>query len=408
MNKTILNSFVFYSLCLCLLSNFFVHNSALAQRIQIIVPQQIENSPEKGEILTKEFFINYPFVSETVSLEQFQKRNPNADLPESISIKLPDMTGIQDTSLLIGFLNNPAERLSYLVVLVVGDYESNAVTFFADTNFDHNYRNDEAPFVLVGGASPKTIFLQPDGEAPLKLKLRVPKRLNPVDQKLKELEEDRKNYKEKINNRLSVSIAAGIGAGKLSYDYDNLSTGYPTWYNVRFTDKTISAIVNYDFPKFRIGINAAYLSSFYYTSYYNVRTGEPRGIRTGVLTERNIDDHSLGKLHLGATLAYKFHLSRVSSLNPFFTYGKNIYLSDSYFADNRPNKEISYTLSPDNFIEYGIQWEFTVGYQKALFVDFVINQLSWEPDNFLEGIDHENLQIKHGTWKIILGYKIAL
>lgn len=407
MNKTAYNSFVFYAFSLCLMSNFFLLNQGLAQRIQIIVPQPIDNSPEKKEILTKEFFINYPFTSETVDLERFQQRNPNIDLPKSISIQLPDMTGIQDTSLLIGFLNNAAERTSHLVVLVVGNYESNAVTFFVDTNFDHNYRNDEAPFVLIGGASPKTVFLQPDGEAPLKLKLRVPKRLNPVDQKLKELEDNAKKYKKKINNSLSVSIGVGIGAGKLTYDYDNVASGYPTWYNVRFSDKTVSAIVSYDFPKFRIGINAAYLSSFYYTSYYNVRTGEPMGIRTGVLTERNIDDHSLGKLNLGVTLAYKLHLNRASSLNPFITYGKNIYLSDSYFSDNRPNKEISYQLSPDNFMEYGLQWEFTVGNQRALFVDFVKNQLWWQPDNFLEGIELENLNIKHGTWKIVLGYKFA-
>lgn len=135
---------------------------------------------------------------------------------------------------------------------------------------------------------------------------------------------------------------------------------------------------------------------------------ESMGIRTGVLTERNIDQHALNRVNLGVTAAYKINLSRFSSLNPFFTYGQNFYLSEQYFSDARPNKEVAYDFSPDRFLEYGVQLEFAVGNQRAIVVNLSRNQLDWKPDNFLEGINFENLKIRHNTWKIALGYKFGL
>lgn len=179
-------------------------NKSFAQKIRIIVPEQIEEHLNKKEILSKETFTHYPFNKETVNLCKFKRQNTLLELPDSIKIILPNLTGIQDTSLLIGYLNNGTFKQGYLVVLVVGNYETNEVTFFADTNFDGDYRNDDDPFILIGGASPTTVFLEPPREKSLKLILSVPKRLSPIDQKLEELDAINKKFKRKINNGFSL------------------------------------------------------------------------------------------------------------------------------------------------------------------------------------------------------------
>jgi len=400
-NSTNLNLFFLF-----LIGNFLLPQTVLSQEIQFVVPQQINNSAGKKDVFIKEQFYPYPFYETAIQLADFQRKNPTLDLPESIEIVLPNMEGIRDTSLLIGYLTHATANKGYLVVLVVGNYDSNEVTFFADTNFDHDYRNDKPPLILVGGAGSESIFLQPPSEEPLKLSLSVPKRLSRIDQKLKELDVINRKFKIKVRG-LAISVSLGIGTGKLNYDYDDLTIDYPVWYRVNFTERMAQTTLSYDWQRFRIDLNAGLFGYYYYTSYLNKRLTEPRGVRTGVLTERNIDNHPLNRLNLGATVAYKFNISRLGSLNPFFTYGQSIYLADQYFLDSRPNKEVAYNLSPDRFLEYGLQLEFAVANQQAFTASFSRNQLAWEPDNFLEGIALENLAIKHWVWKIGVGYKYA-
>lgn len=400
-------NFVYQNLLfLLLIGIFLMPYSIIAQERQLVVPQQINQSAGKKEVSVKEEFRPYPFTGSTVKLEGFQRKYPALDLPDSVKIILPELEGFQDTSLLIGYLNQEVTNIGYLVIMVVGNYDSNEVTFFADANFDHDYRNDQPPLVLKGGAGAQSIFFQPPMGNALKLTLSVPKRLSPVDQKLKELDAVNRRYKIRIRG-LSASISLGAGAGKLNYDYDDLSINYPVWYRVRFTERMIHTTVSYDWPRFRIGLGANLIGNYYYTSYFNKQLTEPKGIRTGVLTERNIDKHALSKLNLGGTVAYKFNLSRFSTLNPFITYGQTIYLADQYFSDIRPNKEVAYALSPNHFLEYGLQLEVAVANQQAIIVSLSQNHLQWEPDNFLEGINYENLKIKHQVWKLGVGYKYA-
>ena len=388
--------------------NFITSNKLLAQRIQIITPQQIEAGVNKKNITSKELFYSYPFTGEVIDLAGIQQKNASIDLPKSIRITLPDLSGIRDTTLLIGVLKSNQEVVNHLVILIAGDYETNEVTFFVDTNLDNNYNNDGSPLVLQGGTRPTLIELYPANRKVLSFSLGVPRRLDPIAQKVKELKVHNKKIKTKINNRIAIGLSTGAGIGKLNYNYDNASLGYPTWYNVRFSEKAIKAMLSYDLPKFRIGIDATFINHFYYTSYLNVRFSEPKGVKTGVLTERNIDQHALNRLQVGLTAAYKISLSRFSDVQPMISYGKNFYLSDAYYSDNRPGKEKIYALSPNTYLEYGAQMEFTIGYQKAFIFNFVINQLLWEPDGFLAELDTQKLSINHDSWKIMIGYRFAL
>lgn len=407
MTKIPVNVCKFLFIYLFLGYSFILSNKLLAQRIQIITPQQIEEGVNKKNILSKEAFYNYPFTGEVIDLKEVQRRNPHLGLPKSIQIILPDLSEIRDTSLLIGVLKNNQGSAYHLVILIAGDYETNEVTFFADTNLDHDYRNDGAPFVLIGGADAKSVFLHPAGEKALKLTLSVPKRLSRIEQKVKELKTDNKKIKTRISNKIAIGLAMGAGIGKLRYNYDNLSLGYPTWYNVRFSEKAIKAMLSYDLPKFRIGIDASFINHYYYTSYLNVRFAEPKGVKTGVLTERNIDKHVLNRWQIGLTAAYRIRLSRFSELQPIVTYGKNFYFSDVYYSDNRPRKENAYNLSPNTYFEYGAQIEFTTGYQKVFLFNVVINNLSWKPDDFAAELEIQNLTTKHASWKIMFGYRFA-
>jgi len=400
--------FPFYTFLLLFYGGLFLPTTLLSQELQITIPQQIDKNSNQKEVSVKETFYIYPFTGETIDLKAFKQINPSLDLPDSYTVQLPNLAGIAEKSLLIGYLKNATDGKNYLVTIIVGNYSTNEATFFLDTNFDNDYRNEAAPLILFGGATPTTVFLEPPKARKFALTLGIPKKMTQIEEKLRDLDAINKKFKAKIGNNITVGFALGIGAGGLDYQYDNIQLGYPTWYNVRFSEKAFRTSLAYDFIRFRVGIDATFINHFYYTSYLNVRYAPPMGFRTGVETDRNIDQHALNRLQIGLTAAYKIRLSRFSEIQPMFTYGKNFYLSDVYFSDNRPRKENFYQLSPNNYFEYGAQMEFTVGHQKAFLFSVVINQLSWEPDDFVAEIETNNLTTNHSSWKIMLGYRFSI
>lgn len=401
-------SFPFYYFSLSFFGIFFVSSTLLAQDLQVVIPQQIDQQTDKRAVLVKEVFYSFPFKGKVVDLKAFKKINTSLEIPDSIIVQLPRLTDTADKSLLIGYMKNAADGRDYLVIIIVENYNTNEATFFLDTDFDNDYLNEAAPLVLIGGATPTSVFLEPPKAGKFALTLGIPKRLNLIDQKLKDLDAINKKFKSKIQYKLAIGFSMGVGTGALSYKYDHVGNGYPTWYNVRFSEKALRTMIGYDFPKFRLGVNATFINHYYYTSYYNEQFSEPMGIRTGILTERNIDQHALNRIQIGLTAAYKINLSRFSELQPIITYGRNIYLSDVYFSDNRPRKEKAYHLSPDAFLEYGAQMEFTIGNKKTFLFNVILNQLSWQPDDFVAEIETLNLTTNHTSWKIMLGYRFAL
>ncbi len=384
---------------------FFQICDLRAQEVQIVVPQQYEKNIKGKDISVKEKFYSYPFLSENVDLKDFQQKYPSLALPDSFKIKLPNLEGILDTMLLLGFVKDHTTDPGLFVLLVVGNYNSPEVSFFIDANVDQNYLNDGAPTIVQAGAAPIYVQLHPAGKKPRELGLSVPERPNLIKLKLQELKQD---YKARMDNKLSLGFALGAGTGKLIYQYHNIDLGFPTWYNVSLVEKDLRLSLSYNFHRFGVGVNANYSNLYYYTSYLNIRFDNPRGLRTGVLTERNIDRHARNRLQFGVSAAFRIFLSQFIELQPIFTYGRSSNFPKDYFLDTRPNKEVVYKLSPNPFLEYGIQMEFTTGAQRAFFLNIIRNQLRWRPDNFLEDLNFSNLKIKHLSWKFTLGYRFGL
>ena len=398
-----------YALYLSFIIVMFIGYQLPAQDIQILLPTQYDGKANSKQLQYDEtFYIYKAAVSSRIDLKKYKQYQREATIPDSVHIILPEMPNAMDTTLLIGFIRAKATDPGRLVLLLATDYTTNEVTFYIDTNLDGNYNNDERPIMILAGTPPVKIELLPLEKDPLYLYLGVPKQLSQEEKRAAIIKDLKRGTKKKIYNKLSLGFYGGVGIGQLTYDYDNVDSAYPTWYEVRFSEKNIGVNLNYETAFFRFGLNAAFMNHFYYTSYLNIRFAEPRGIRTGVLTERNIDSHSLNRVQIDATAAFKIRLSDYSDVQPFVSFGQLFYLSDSYFSDNRPNKEVSYALSPNYYYELGIRLDFTVGNEKTLFFDLVSNQLQWRPDNFLEGINLTNLGITHRTWKINVGYKIGL
>lgn len=376
-----------------------------AQEIQLVVPQQYGSKVEGKDIAIKEVFYPYSFQSENVDLKDFREKHPNSKLPKSIKITLPNLEGMLDTLLLLGFIKANANDPGLFVLLVAGNYDSDEVSFFVDINLDQNYLNDGEPIIILAGAAPIYIQLHPkDGEI-RELGLSVPKRPDKIAAALQELKNQNKT---RIANKLSISIGVGVGPGKLAYQYDNVDVGFPSWYNVSFVEKDIRLSLNYNFPRFKIGLNANYTNIYYYTSYLNVRFAEPRGIRSGVSTENNIDQHAKNRIQVGVLAAYRIFLGRFAEVQPFVIYGKSKYLPGTYYADTRPNKEVVYDFPTNSYLEYGAQMDFTVGRENAFFLSVLRSQLWWKPDSFLENLNFSNLETKYFSWKFSLGYRFAL
>jgi len=379
-----------------------------AQDIQVMLPTQYDGKAVSKKLeFIQDFYIYKAPVHPQINLSGFKQLQPDLILPDTLNIDLPEMTDVIDTTLLIGFVQDKITSSGYLVLLLATNYTTNEVTFYIDSNFNGNYKDDQPITVLAGKRSVNFELRPPNGGA-INLTLRVPKRLNTEEQNKELLKQLERKSKKKIYNKLSAGIYAGLGIGQLNYDYTNTDLNFPTWYEVRFTERAMGINLNYETIKFRVGVNATLINHYYYTSYLNVQFAEPRGIKSGILTERNIDTHSLNRFQIGGTVAYKIQMSQFSDIQPFVTVGQLFYLSDSYFSDNRPNKEVAYALSADYFYELGVRLDFTIGNEKSIFIDLASNTLKWWPDNFLEGINLTNLGIKHHTWKINFGYRIGL
>ena len=381
----------------------------------IIIPHQIDvdvNVEEGEEKIESVIFFQYPYSSEVIDLKAFKRKLPKLIAPDNITIEAPDLSEFQTVHVLLGLLTEEKMDSNAIVIWLAGDYYSSEVTFFTDPLMDRNYRNDGAPVVLKEGQSPVQVMVYPFGNQTNghELLLQVPRR-----PKLKGFSPygDRKI---KIGYQFALGFHASFGSGSLTYQFDNLERGFPTWYSVNFSQKSLGLSMSYSLPRFRLGLSATLQNHFYYTSYLNIRFDNPtikinpitgERIRVdNVLIERNQDVHSKNQVQWAIFGAYRMHLSETLELQPFLSAGKTTFLSGEYIADRRVEDQ-TYKLPSSSFAEAGIQAEVTTGLHKAFFIGIFYNKVWWEPEEFYQSIEHENLGTSYYVWKGRLGYRIA-
>lgn len=394
---------------LLIIGLFLLIGAPMIAQLQIIIPNQYEDKLEGTEQQVSENFFPYSYKGALIDLKSFKKRFPGlVQLPDEVQIQAPSFEGFRDSTALIGFIKESSSDPGQLIILLAGNFNTNTVTFFVDRNLDNNFLNDGSPIVIEAGGEAHNIEFFQDEGVKRKINMQLPDREAFILERLGAKKVKVKGF--------AIDVHGGVGFGKLHYDYDNLETGFPTWYDVNITEKSIGTSLSYNLSLVTISLSATYQHLFYYTSYLNIRRDNPRleidpisGQRRfidNVDVSRNLDDHSKSKMQLAASLGFRLHVSDYLEFRPFISAGKILHLPDQYIADNRDD-QIIYALPSNNFLESGLTMEVATGARRAFYLTIAGNFLDWQPTGFFEATAHENLKTSFRTWKCLFGYRIG-
>jgi len=395
-------------LILILLSYSIASNS---QELQVIVPVQIDQNVLNGDNSSNVTFYEMEYISDSINLKSIKSIYKDLSVPDYIKINAPDLSKFNDRMILLAVINNK-QSADDLVIWLAGNYQTNSVTFFIDRTLDRNFNNDGKPIVIKPRHGNVKVEFKPRGEKRRSsLYLSVPKK---SDDSFGMQQIKLAKRKERIVNQFSLEAMAGTGVGRLDYSYDNTVTGFPGWYDVKFSIKNIGIMLNYDTHRFKFGLGLQYFNYFYFTSYTNLRIAAPENVFTStgfrtidnVKVDRNIDNQSTNVLQYSAMLAYKLKLSSTVFLQPNIAVGLNHYLPNK-FLPNRTETLNGFEMGLKQFIELGLRIEFVVGKDRAVFLGFAANTYDWDPIGFKESLSQENFESSLLTVRGMFGYRIG-
>jgi len=344
-----------------------------AQVLDMILPPIVADKQQGTNLMQEEFqFVAYPYEGRQINLTNFKRKYPKLQAPDFVTISPPDINFYTEKYVLVGLIPGVPATEDALVMLLAVNYESERVTFWIDTNNDRDFNIGTKVVRLVRGQNPLPIKITSitahftDQELSISLPEKIEKKFN------------RLKKTTKIINSLAVDVFAGAGGGNLNYQFDNLTTGFPSWYDVPLAEKGIGAAISYNFKNIRLGLTGTYLNTSAYTSVlknqFDVpeRRTDPASGREffvdRVEVRRNADQHTNKKIQYAALIGYRIHPSPSTEIQPFVSYGRTAFLPAEYRA-RRGGEESVYELGPSTFYQAGLRFEFAVGAKRACFLD---------------------------------------
>ncbi len=384
-------------------ANIVVNNSFTGSTAMTpLLPDQMRiNMPDEIEFANVEFFqLNYR--TPMLDLRRI-KAYKGVNIPDSVVIIPPDLSSFDHVVALIGVSDRP--KSTGLVIWLAGDYNYKDVTFFVDYDQDRDFTNDKPPLHVRAGGRQKDVVISYNGGL-RKLTIGVPE----IKVKKKE------RLKLRIADRFAVALYPGVGTGQTSFEYFDTTIGYPTWYLVNITEKSLNAALTYDTKRFNVGVSVSFQNHFYFTSRLDIQQGEPfflidqngfRILDDNILNLVNIDSHPTNRVQLGLFGSLKLKVSGAIDVLPTAKIGTMNYFNPEYNRFIHQEDQI-YPIRWSRFYELGIKTEFTTGIAKAFFVEVAYNDQKWEPVGLLNDTPHTNFRSGSFIWKLIVGYRFGL
>ncbi len=328
-------------------------------------------------------------------------------LPDSLIIVPPELNQYRKMTVLVGVTGDKNDPT--LIIWLAANYHTNRIILYTDQDQDRNFKNDRKPIkIRRGGEVVKIRIATKQGDQ--LLDLLPPPRVTEAYQI------------RPIQDGFSLSFAAGVGVGELDYQFIDLGFNQPTTYGVRFVEKGIKAGLTYQWRQLQIGGSVALQNHFFYTSTLAIKKGEPIRLeipdpnlpgRTTFITVENVekltnkDVHSKNRIHTTLFGSYSFQFGNNFALQPVVSAGLISYLDPTYTRLTNEENE-TYDLKSYLTYEFGVRTEFTVGLQKAVYLEFLYGSENWMPDNFLSALPHENLDVNLTIWRFNLGYRFKV
>lgn len=230
-------------------------------------------------------FYQYPWRGRVLELDEFRLRHMSVkkDIPLRLPVRLPDLSGYDDTSWSAAFLPyessilNDDQPAGEVVVLIIAQAGKKSPAIFLDRNLDRDYTNDGFPLRATDKA--QAITFQRQDRDPLVVKLQPAAiRVEPShqlyptsyipDQTEQVVREARLS---RGNTYLDLAAQVFIAPGILRYQYQNASD-LPSKYLVSLNSKGARLLLNFRLNRWRLGVNGTYENLYYWTSELEVQT----------------------------------------------------------------------------------------------------------------------------------------
>lgn len=364
-------------------------------------------------------FLDYPYSSPYLDLRDFIVRNPEVGgrIPEYVEVKPPADVDLAELYYSVAYISSPDGVNGVLVLFFIADYDSDHPTLYIDANLNRDFRDDGDPVVFKKDRQVVNVRLKHDAEKSIAFYFSIVGPILSETEKPKALKEPAEMEPQSQIKRkkvlrppswLSFNFDVGYALGRVTYAYQNLSTGYPVNYTVTSNHKGFRAGLGVHLRDFRISATAGFNHFFYWTSYKTVRLGDPFYFCDPQCTRfenveelRNRDIHPEIRWDFGAQISWEPFLTDDIRLGPFIEPQVWVY-SGGVYQEKVLRDVVSYEFGPDPALRMGLSFWVRAGKQSYFRMEFSAAFSRFQPKGFFDA--YNRLDDQQRSLGLHLGY----
>ncbi|MGB1241076.1 MAG: hypothetical protein ACPG49_01050 [Chitinophagales bacterium] len=381
-------------------------------------------------------FYFYDYESDQLDLRHFRLSNSilRLLLPKKIKVKLPPLKWAKDTTYAVGYMTNGDAKDGSLILMIIGDANTNRPTFFIDRNLDQDF-SDEKPVIFTNeNKKYRTITIKDRFDKQKRYDFLL---LNPLHQENipvevkeipeedivvseediaempKELPKNSQNNIQAFNKKsFYMNVNGFIGTGKLRYQYETPVDYYPyVEYELNYVPKGFGLELGYIYKNIQLNFMGTYESIYYYTSTLNTDyqpyvngLGE---LKRPAKTLTNIDYVPRKKYSYGLDLGYNFNLGDKTALMPYIHYTTYNYDENVYNADVRKEDQ-SYPFEERYAFGGGLTFKMMLNSKSMLTYKILYQRVNFDPAGFFHPEQMEDFELEQEQVLIGVGYTLKL
>ncbi|MCB9234807.1 MAG: hypothetical protein H6581_24350 [Bacteroidia bacterium] len=364
----------------------------------------------------------YHLTSPLLDLRDYKAEVPElaSRIPDSVRIILPEMGGMKDTVYAVTFLQSEDRLGGDLLIMVVGNFNSQAPVFFMDWNMNHNFFRDEKKIFFQKKTRKGVEILE---KILVKIHIEEPRSKfyqfwlqNPGFQKPDSVT-PRKVRAEKTWNHLAMRFGVGMGNGTFTYSYINNASGYPTHFKVKTTEKIANLELVWKIRRLNVVLNGMYEDNFFWSSDKETRLGEPYIICgvpgqgcvqvENIIVERDREIFPSARLNLGLNLEYDLAVGPKVFLSPFAGVGMDKWIGPAFTPD-RAKTDKTYTLKVTPSLTYGLLFKCNLSAFNSLNFGVSGRHGQFMPRDYFESLDISGLKNNFSNFRAMISYQKGL
>jgi len=352
-------------------------------------------------------FFNYLHQGAKIDVRDMKSKFPNLKVDDFIIINLPDLSKFREVYNMMGVVDPESEEPS-LIIWLLGNPNSEEVSFFIDKNNDRDYLNDDGAMQVYREKDPIKTRIYPFGDKnrPVEMNVQLPKKEKSEVEKLVKV---LKNYsKNKIDNNFVLGLHAGVGIATLGHNYTITDSGYPGWYDTKLNEKNIGLSAEKYFRNFVVGARFTFQHIYQYASYFNEQVAPFERTGLHIKTSNNRDNHSETRVKAGLNAGFRIHLGEYFEVIPTFSGGYIYYLNGEYISNKFVEPNVTFEHTKDKYYEVAINMEFTSKDENSFVFGMSYTNTDWAPVGFFESIEGRDISDSHQTYAFFVGYKFGL